>query len=253
MSRYTCRSWFLDFIAFCRCSAGVALHPLNILVSHLPPPCPRRCRTQIWVWKGVALHGGVAATVAGVALHCATKSPSQIVASWGCFRFLFCRPCVLMSLLCLLPTCMLQIGLKTEHASDQSVAHLSAPKSRIAVRWRFLPQTRVSQGIPQRGPICPFSSQKKSRFASDFLRRGNSASWGLEKSRDFWGSGKNRRRNRRESRDFGALRVAHWLSLSARTTDWFWMRLFCLQLRSFCLRFVFFTYGGGTVSKKDQT
>ena len=31
-----------------------------------------------------------------------------------------------------------------------------------------------------------------------------------------------------------------------------WMRLFYLQLRSFCLRFVFFTYGGGTVSKKNQ-
>ena len=31
------------------------------------------------------------------------------------------------------------------------------------------------------------------------------------------------------------------------------MRLFYLQLRSFYLRFVFFTYGGGTVSKKDQT
>ena len=51
----------------------------------------------------------------------------------------------------------------------------------------------------------PFSSQKKSRFASDFLRRGNRASWSLKKSRDFSGSGKNRRRNRRESRDFGAL------------------------------------------------
>ena len=78
LSRYTCRAArvaadFLDFIAFCRCSTGVALHPLKILVSHLPPPCPGRCRTEIWVWKGVALHGGVAATVAGVALHCATK------------------------------------------------------------------------------------------------------------------------------------------------------------------------------------
>ena len=31
------------------------------------------------------------------------------------------------------------------------------------------------------------------------------------------------------------------------------MRLFYLQLRSFCLRFVFFTYGEGTVIKKDQT
>ena len=53
---------------------------------------------------------------------------------------------------------------------------------------------------------CLFSSQKKSRFASDFLRRGNRASWGLKKSRDIWGSGKNRRRSRRESRDFCALR-----------------------------------------------
>ena len=51
----------------------------------------------------------------------------------------------------------------------------------------------------------PFSSQKKSRFASNFLRRGNRASWGLKKSRDFWESGKNRRCSRRESRDFGAL------------------------------------------------
>ena len=46
LSHYTCRATrvaadFLDFIAFCRCSTGVALHPLKILVSHLPPPlCP---------------------------------------------------------------------------------------------------------------------------------------------------------------------------------------------------------------------
>ena len=46
VSRYTCRATrvaadFLDFIAFCRCSTGVALHPLKILVSHLsPPPFP---------------------------------------------------------------------------------------------------------------------------------------------------------------------------------------------------------------------
>ena len=43
LSRYTCRATrvaadFLDFIAFCRCSSGVALHPLKILVSHLAPP-----------------------------------------------------------------------------------------------------------------------------------------------------------------------------------------------------------------------
>ena len=84
LSRYTCRATrvaadFLDFIAFCRCSSGVAPHPLKILVSHLPPP-PPMCREvshrNLVVWKGVALHGGVAATVAGVALHCATKFPT---------------------------------------------------------------------------------------------------------------------------------------------------------------------------------
>ena len=45
LSRYTCRATrvaadFLDFIAFCMCSSGVAPHPLKILVSHLPPPFP---------------------------------------------------------------------------------------------------------------------------------------------------------------------------------------------------------------------
>ena len=49
VSRYTCRATrvaadFLNFTAFCRCSTGVALHPPQILVSHLPPP----------------VHGGVA-------------------------------------------------------------------------------------------------------------------------------------------------------------------------------------------------
>ena len=44
LSRYTCRATrvaadFLDFIAFCRCSTGVALHPLKISVSHPPPLC----------------------------------------------------------------------------------------------------------------------------------------------------------------------------------------------------------------------
>ena len=46
LSRYTCRATrvaadFLDFIAFCRCSTGVALHLQNILVSHLAPPLSR--------------------------------------------------------------------------------------------------------------------------------------------------------------------------------------------------------------------
>ena len=46
LSRCTCRAThvaadFLDFIVFCRCSTGVALHPLKILVLHLaPPPVP---------------------------------------------------------------------------------------------------------------------------------------------------------------------------------------------------------------------
>ena len=45
LSRYTCRATrvaadFLDFIAFCRCSTGVALHPPKILESHPPPPVP---------------------------------------------------------------------------------------------------------------------------------------------------------------------------------------------------------------------
>ena len=79
---YPCRATrvaadFLDFIAFCRCSTGVALHPLKFWCRTSPPPCAGRCRTEIWVLKGVALHGGVAATVAGVALHCATKVTSD--------------------------------------------------------------------------------------------------------------------------------------------------------------------------------
>ena len=45
LSRYTCRATrvaadFLDFIAFCRCSSGVAPHPLKIMVSRPPPPFP---------------------------------------------------------------------------------------------------------------------------------------------------------------------------------------------------------------------
>ena len=61
--------------------------------------------------------------------------------------------------------------------------------------------------------LYPFFIAEKSGFASDFLRRGNRASWGLKKSRDFSGSGKNRRRNCRESRDFGALSYLAWKSL----------------------------------------
>ena len=43
LSRYTCRATrvaadFLDFIAFCRCSTGVALHPLKVWCRTFPPP-----------------------------------------------------------------------------------------------------------------------------------------------------------------------------------------------------------------------
>ena len=64
----------------------------------------------------------------------------------------------------------------------------------------------------------PVSSQRKSRIASDFLRRGNRASWGLKKSRDFWGSGKNRRRSRRESRDFALIFLSLLFLKAARKT-----------------------------------
>ena len=60
----TCRATrvaadFLDFIAFCRCSTGVALHPLKILVSHLPPPRAGRCRAEIWGSEKVSRYTGV--------------------------------------------------------------------------------------------------------------------------------------------------------------------------------------------------
>ena len=79
LSRYTCRATrvaadFLDFIAFCRCSTGVALHPLKIMVPHLPLPVPgevshrnlglKRCR---------ATRGCRSYSCGCVALHCATK------------------------------------------------------------------------------------------------------------------------------------------------------------------------------------
>ena len=48
LSRDTCRTTrvaaaYLDFIAFCRCSTGVALHPLKIWCRTFPPP-PSLCR-----------------------------------------------------------------------------------------------------------------------------------------------------------------------------------------------------------------
>ena len=87
MSRYTCRTTrvaadFLDFIAFCRCSSGVAPHPLKILVSHLspPPPFPGGVAPKFGSEKvsRYGVYGFVAGTDAGVALHCATELQSVL-------------------------------------------------------------------------------------------------------------------------------------------------------------------------------
>ena len=65
LSRYTCRATrvaadFLDFKAFCRCSTGVALHPLKLWVSHLSsPPGPGRCHIEIWSSEKVSRYTGV--------------------------------------------------------------------------------------------------------------------------------------------------------------------------------------------------
>ena len=80
LSRYTCRATrvaadFLDFRAFGRCSTGVALHPLKILVSHLSsPPFPGGVAPKFGSEKVSRYTGVSQATVAGVALHCATKT-----------------------------------------------------------------------------------------------------------------------------------------------------------------------------------
>ena len=50
---------FLDFIAFCRCGTGVALHPLKILVSHLPPPLSPEVSHRNLGLKRVSRYTGV--------------------------------------------------------------------------------------------------------------------------------------------------------------------------------------------------
>ena len=55
---------------------GVPLHPSNPrgkdpVAPILPPPC--QCRGEISLQKRIALHGGGAATLTPIALHCATK------------------------------------------------------------------------------------------------------------------------------------------------------------------------------------
>ena len=70
----------------------------------------------------------------------------------------------------------------------------------------FCRRLRYRREFRSGNQIWPLKSQRKSPFASDFLRRGNRASWGLKNRAILRGSGENRRRNRRGSRDFGALR-----------------------------------------------
>ena len=68
----------------------------------------------------------------------------------------------------------------------------------------FTPRTRVSQGLSAVG-ISFFLSQRKSPVASDFWSQGDRVSSGLKNHAMLQGRGRNHRRNRRESRDFGAL------------------------------------------------
>ena len=78
LSRYTCRATrvaadFLDFTAFCRCSSGVAPHPLKVLVSHLPPPFPGGVAPKFGSEK-VSRYTGVSQVQLRVSrIHCATK------------------------------------------------------------------------------------------------------------------------------------------------------------------------------------
>ena len=82
LSRYTCRATcvaadFLGILRLFRCSDSIALHPPWKALSRPPPFNCQRCRTSSCHWKGVALQGSVATTLAGVALHCATKESTS--------------------------------------------------------------------------------------------------------------------------------------------------------------------------------
>ena len=50
-------------------------HKKDPVAPILPPPC--ECRGDISSQKRIALHGGVAATLTSIALHCATKTDSN--------------------------------------------------------------------------------------------------------------------------------------------------------------------------------
>ena len=94
LSRYTCRATrvaadFLDFIAFCRCSSGVAPHPLKMLVSHLSPPPPhsREVSHRSFGSEKVSRYTGVSQVqLRVVALLCATKPSTNPLFLWGVLK-----------------------------------------------------------------------------------------------------------------------------------------------------------------------
>ena len=75
----------------------------------------------------------------------------------------------------------------------------------------FLAQTRVSQGILQRGSFLPVFIAEEIAVRLRFSSLRKSRILGPQKSRDLPGGSKNRRRSRRESRDFGALSLKRFL------------------------------------------
>ena len=95
---------------------------------------------------------------------------------------------------------------KREKGCAKNVGNLSAPKSRAS--------PFASDFYRRRGYRREFRSEdhftcfhrRKNRGSLAVFFAEEIAHLGASKSRDFSGSGKNRRRNHRESRDFGALR-----------------------------------------------
>ena len=91
LSRYTCRATrvatdFLRVLGFFRCSSSIAPPPpLKNPVAPVALQLTRVSHVKLPL-KGVALQGGVAATLAGVALHCAPQK------YYGCIAtFAFCN------------------------------------------------------------------------------------------------------------------------------------------------------------------
>ena len=77
-ARYMCRNRFFGV----SCIAMVSCYALPYrALSHLSPVNCQGCRTSSCLLKGVGLQRGVAATLATVALHCATMAPGKALLS----------------------------------------------------------------------------------------------------------------------------------------------------------------------------